>query len=103
MADKVKWLEADIKNLEEELQQSHEIIDQLEFEIEEVSSNYGTIYRWATAGNFVGTLIKKSVLNHFFWFWPSSIEVFARLFVSSTTLPKNISQLVLPAIYKAYI
>ncbi|KAJ6646491.1 hypothetical protein Bhyg_01702 [Pseudolycoriella hygida] len=33
---KVKRLEADIKVLEEELQQSYELIDQLEFEIEEI-------------------------------------------------------------------
>lgn len=35
--ERIKRLEADKKMLEEELQQSYEIIDQLEFEIEEVS------------------------------------------------------------------
>lgn len=35
--ERVKRLEADVKILEEELQQSYELIDQLEFEIEEVS------------------------------------------------------------------
>lgn len=33
----MKRLETDIRVLEEELQQSYELIDQLEFEIEEVS------------------------------------------------------------------
>lgn len=33
----MKRIEADVKALEEELQQSYELIDQLEFEIEEVS------------------------------------------------------------------
>lgn len=35
--EKIKRLEAHINVLEEELQQSYELIDQLEFEIEEVS------------------------------------------------------------------
>lgn len=37
LTEKVKRLEADIKIFQEELQQSYELIDQLEFEIEEVS------------------------------------------------------------------
>lgn len=43
LSDKVKRLEADVKVLEEELQQSYELIDQLEFEIEEVSENKNAI------------------------------------------------------------
>lgn len=37
LTEKVKRLETDIKVFQEELQQSYELIDQLEFEIEEVS------------------------------------------------------------------